>query len=184
MAETLGSLIDKLTINYLRQHHLKGMLKSPPRVGLRLSPQRGPTKSGKRQKKMKDFSSPVLKKKLRLVQLQRQDLVQEINDFFMAAVKGKLKLREEKLKLYNAPEDMGRIPKLSSLGEAISYLAQKNLELWYLEDEARRKDVNLAYIGKIKLKINRANQQRNDLIDALDELLEICLKKNRSASSS
>ena len=160
MAETLGSLIDKLTINDLREYHLKEMLKS----------------------KNKNFSTSDLKEKLRLVRLQKRDLIKEINDFIVAAAKGKLKIREEKLKLYNAPGNIGRIPKLNTLGQAVSYLGQKNLELWHLEDEARRKDVSNAYIGKIKRKIDRANQQRNDLIDAIDELLEKCLK--RSASSS
>ena len=160
MAETLGSLIDKITINDLRQYHLKEMLKS----------------------RAKKFSAPELKKRLRLAQLQKEDLMQEINDFITAAVKGKVKIREEKLKIYNAPRDIERIPKLNSLGQAISFLAQKNLELWHLEDEARRKGVGDTYIGKIKRKIDRANQQRNDLIDTLDELLEKCLKKSASSS--
>jgi len=160
MAETLGSLIDKLTIKDLREFHLGEKLKS----------------------KNKSFSSPDLKKKLRLVRLQKKDLIQEINDFILAAAKGSLKLREEKLKLYNAPSDIGRIPELNGLGEAISYLSEKNLELWHLEDEARRKDVSDAYIGKIKRKIDLANQQRNDLIDSLDGLLEKCLKESASSS--
>jgi penicillin-binding protein-related factor A (putative recombinase) len=47
----------------------------------------------------------------------------------------------------------------------------KNLELWNLEDEARRKDVKLSYIGEIKRKIDLCNQQRNDYMDKIDELL-------------
>ncbi|MFH1578395.1 MAG: DUF4254 domain-containing protein [Candidatus Omnitrophota bacterium] len=169
MAETLGSLIDKLTIKDLRQYYLKNMLK----------PSRG-KRSGGKQPKTKSFSGIILKKKLRLVGSQKKDLIEEIDNFITAAVKGKVKIREDKLKLYNAPEDMGRIPKSGSFGEIMTHLAQKNLELWHLEDEARRKDVNHAYIGKIKNKIDLANQQRNDLIDAMDELLEKCLKKNAS----
>lgn len=150
MAETLGSLVDKLTIKDLREYYLKEMLES----------------------KIKNFFSADLKKKLVLLQLQKQELMQEIDNFIGAAIEGKTRIREEKLKLYNAPEDVGRIPKLNNLGKAVSCLAQKNLELWHLEDEARRKDVDDIYIGKIKRKIDLANQQRNDLIDALDELLE------------
>lgn len=160
MAETLGSLIDKLTIKDLREHYLKEMLKS----------------------KKKNLNTAELRKKLKLVRLQKKDLMTEINNFLAAAVKGKVKIREEKLKLYTAPENIRRIPKLNTLGEAISHLAQKNLELWRLEDKARRKDVDDSYIGKVKRKIDLANQQRNDLIDALDELLEKCLKKDASSS--
>ena len=78
---------------------------------------------------------------------------------------------------------MGKIPKLNSLGQAVSLLGQKNLELWHLEDEARREDVDYAYVGKIKRKIDKANQQRNDLIDALDEFLERCLQQKNVSSS-
>ncbi|MBU0548809.1 MAG: DUF4254 domain-containing protein [Candidatus Omnitrophica bacterium] len=160
MAETLGSLIDKLTIKDLRQHNLKSMLNS----------------------KNKKFSASEIKKKLVLIKAQRQDLIQEIDDFIIAAARGKVKIREEKLKLYNAPEHIGRIPASKSIAKIISALAGKNLELWNLEDEARRKDVSDAYIGRIKRKIDLANQQRNDLIDGLDELLEKCLKKSISSS--
>jgi len=159
MAETLGSLSDKLTIKIIREFYLNEMLKS----------------------KNKSLTTLDLKKKLKLVQMQKNDLRQEIDNFIISAVKGKVKIKEEKLKLYNAPEDMDRIPKLDSLGKSISYLAKKNLELWCLEDEARRRDVSNAYIGKVKRKIDLVNQQRNDAIDALDELLDRCLK--RSASS-
>jgi uncharacterized protein with von Willebrand factor type A (vWA) domain len=157
MAETLGSLVDKLTIKDLREYHLKEMPKS----------------------KVKIFSTADLKRKARLVRLQKKGIMKEIDDFIKAAVKGKAKIKEEKLKLYTASKDIGRIPKLDSLGEAISYLAEENLELLHLEDEARRRDVSNAYVGKIKRSIDLANQQRNDLIDAIDELLEKCLKKRR-----
>lgn len=164
MAETLGSLIDKLTIKTLRQYHLQKSLQSSRKTGFR-----------------KRFSKSELKKKLKFVRVQKNDLLREINSFIVAAINGKVKLREEKFKLYNAPYDIGRIPKLDTLGQAISALAQKNAHLWSLEDEARRKDVSDAYIGKIKRKIDFANQQRNDLIDALDEILEKCLKRAKAS---
>ena len=163
MAETLGDLIDKLTIKDLREHYLKQALRP--------------------SNKVKFCRVRGFKKQLKLVQLQKKNIIQEINDFIKAAVKGKVKIREEKLKLYNDPKDIGNIPKLNSLGQAVSLLGQKNLELWHLEDEARRKDVDYAYVGKIKRKIDKANQQRNDLIDALDEFLERCLQQKNVSSS-
>jgi hypothetical protein len=172
MAETLGSLIDKLAINDVRQYHLKEMLKYYSERAL----------SG-RQRKALIFSKANLKKKLKLAQLQKKDLLQEIDDFLKAAVRGRVRIRFQKLKLYNAPgKEKEGIANSNSIGQTISSLAQKNLELWHLEDEARRRDVGIAYIGRIKRKIDLANQQRNDLIDTLDELLEKCLRKSVSSS--
>jgi len=45
-----------------------------------------------------------------------------------------------------------------------------NLKLWHMEDEARRKDVDDSHIADAKRKIDILNQQRNDLIEELDEL--------------
>jgi hypothetical protein len=150
MAETLGSLIDKLTIKEIREFHLRQMHETGD----------------------KKFSRKSLEKMLKTLGSQKQDLSKELDEFISRASKGKFLLKDEKLKLYNAPEDMGRIPETKSLGEAISGLAHKNLELWHLEDEARRSDVGLDYIGQIKHKIDFANQQRNDFIDKIDDLFE------------
>ncbi|MEE9315594.1 MAG: DUF4254 domain-containing protein, partial [bacterium] len=49
----------------------------------------------------------------------------------------------------------------------------------HLEDEARRSDVNDAYIGRIKRKIDTTNLSRNDLIDRIDELLDRKVKKSK-----
>ena len=150
MAETLGSLVDKLSIKDIRVFHLRQMVDSND---------------------MK-FPRAVLLSKLRVLASQKQELAREIDAFVVLAAKGKARFKDEKLKLYNAVKDMGRIPRTVSIGEAISGLAGKNLELWHLEDEARRKDVKLNYIGEIKRKIDLTNQQRNDYIDKIDELFE------------
>jgi hypothetical protein len=154
MAETLGSLIDKFTIKEIRQYHLKEMLKA----------------------KDKKFRADAIKAKISLLDGQIKVMAGEIDGFVRAAVKGKIRLRDEKLKIYNTIEDMNRIPQFAGIGPAISGLAQKNLELWHLEDEARRKDAGLDRIGRIKRKIDFANQQRNDLIDKIDELFEKKIK--------
>ncbi len=149
MAETLGSLVDKLTIKDLREYFLGKLI----------------------DEKSSDFSAKELKNKLTLLREQKRSIKNEIDNFLLTAIKSKVILKDEKLKLYNARKNIGRIPQTAFLGEAISGLARKNLELWNLEDEARRKDVSLNYIGGIKRKIDLCNQQRNDYIDQIDELL-------------
>lgn len=154
MAETLGSLIDKFTIKEIRRYHLKEMLKA----------------------KDKKFRADVINAKISLLEKQIKVMAEEIDGFVRAAVKGKICLRDEKLKIYNTVEYMNNIPQFADIGPAISGLARKNLELWHLEDEARRKDAALDYIGRIKRKIDFTNQQRNDLIDKIDELFEKKIK--------
>lgn len=155
MAETLGSLIDKLSIKSIREYYLQKMLRS---------------------KKTK-FHKKELKAKLNLLKKQKDLLFSEIEEFPFLVAEGKAAPREEKLKLYNKPKDIGKIGRINSLSKGADALARKNLELWHLEDEARREDCPLAYIGQIKKKIDLANQQRNDLIDKIDEILEKQIKK-------
>jgi len=157
MAETLGSLVDKLTIKDLREYHLTEMLN---------------LKNGK-------FSDQELKSKIDVVSCQKTALISEIDAFIKAAMAGGIPLKDEKVKLYNAADTIGRIPATDSIGAAVSGLAQKNLELWHLEDEARRKDVALEVIGTVKRKIDLVNQQRNDYIDKIDELLEKKIREKK-----
>jgi len=155
MAQTLGSLIDALTIKDIREFHLRLMLEAG----------------------VQRFSKAALRSKLAVLAGQKKQLIFEIDGYIAVAAVSRLALRDEKLKLYNPKDSMGRIPLSPSIAEAISGLARKNLELWHLEDEARRTDVSLSYIGKIKKKIDFANQQRNDFIDRIDELFENIVRK-------
>ena len=155
MAETLGSLIDKLTIKSLRELYIKDMIKA----------------------KKKKFSRKNLGSKLKILKNQKYSLLREIEQFVDLALQRKVILKDEKLKLYNKPQMIDKIGKINNLNKAIDALAKKNLELWCLEDEARREDVSLEYVGKIKKKIDFANQQRNDLIDKIDGLFENKIKK-------
>ena len=144
MAETLGSLVDKLTIKNVRLHNL-------------------------RKERRKN------KKKIGVVESQRRDLIDEMDQFLAQALKGKVKLRDEKVKLYRQDKLKEKIS--GRLGALVDRLCQRNIQLWHLEDEARRPDVDDAHIGRIKRKIDVANQSRNDLIDQIDELLERKVKK-------
>lgn len=46
-----------------------------------------------------------------------------------------------------------------------------NFRLWHVEDEARRTDVGPEVIAECKRRIDRLNQQRNDLIEQVDTLI-------------
>lgn len=144
MAETLGSLIDKLTIKNIRLDNLR--------------------KKGKKSRK-----------KMNMVQSQRRRLIEEMDQFLAQALKGRVKLKDEKVKLYRQSKVGEKIS--GTLGALVDSLCQKNMQLWHLEDEARRSDVSDAYIGRIKRKIDIANLSRNDLIDRIDELLQRKVKK-------
>ncbi|MEI6206990.1 MAG: DUF4254 domain-containing protein [Desulfuromonadales bacterium] len=50
-------------------------------------------------------------------------------------------------------------------------LAWRNFLLWHEEDKARRTDVDDSAIASVKRAIDKLNQQRNDLIEKLDEAI-------------
>ena len=148
MAETLGSLVDKLSIKNLRIWHLDEALE---------------------QKNTSDYAE--LKAKRDLADKQRQTLVNEINDFLVSAFKGEVCIRDEKIKLY-ANTNVSSSDSIKKLGEAVSELAIRNIKLWHCEDEVRRTDLADVEIVKIKRRIDTTNQERNDLMDKVDEILQ------------
>ena len=149
MAETLGSLVDKLSIKNLRIWHLDEALE---------------------QKNASDYAE--LKAKRDLADKQRQNLVNEINDFLVSAFKGEVCIRDEKIKLYTNT-NVSSSDSIKKLGEAVSELAFRNIKLWHCEDEVRRTDLADVEIVKIKRRIDTTNQERNDLMDKVDEILQI-----------
>ena len=149
MAETLGSLVDKLSIKNLRIWHIDEALE---------------------QKNTSDYAE--LKAKRDLADKQRQNLVNEINDFLVSAFKGEVCIRDEKIKLY-ANTNVSSSDSIKKLGEAVSELAFRNIKLWHCEDEVRRTDLADVEIVKIKRRIDTTNQERNNLMDKVDEILQI-----------
>ena len=64
----------------------------------------------------------------------------------------------------------------SDLGAAIGREHLTNVRLWHEEDEARRPDVDDQVIAGVKRRIDRLNQRRNDLIEAIDEAMTFALR--------
>ena len=146
MAETLGSLVDKLSIKNLRIWHLEEALE-------------------------KDSESEELKAKRDLADKQRQNLVEEVNGFLVAALQGEVCIRDEKIKMYTNT-NVSSSDSIKKLGEAVSELAFRNIKLWHCEDEVRRTDLADSEIVEIKRRIDTTNQERNDLMDKVDQILQ------------
>ena len=160
MAETLGSLVDKLSIKNLRIWHLDEALEE------------------KNASKLISSAYAELKARRDLADKQRQNLVNEINDFLVSALKGEVCIRDEKIKLY-ANTNVSSSDSIKKLGEAVSELAFRNIKLWHCEDEVRRTDLADVEIVKIKRRIDTTNQERNDLMDKVDEILQIESEKKK-----
>ena len=150
MAETLGSLIDKLSIKNLRYWHLDELIQ---------------------QENSSDLKTEELKAKLIIVESQRKDLLNEIDTFLAAALAGEVKVCDEKVKLYRNT-NVSSLENVSKLGEAVSELAMSNTRIWHLEDEVRREDLLDSEVVKLKRNIDQNNQERCNLVDKVDEILQ------------
>ena len=96
--------------------------------------------------------------------------MKEIDCFLDAALRGEVRICDEKIKMYtntNVSSSQG----IKALGNAVSELACRNIKIWHLEDEVRRTDLPDATIVQTKRQIDTTNQERNDLIDKVDQIL-------------
>ena len=155
MAETLGSLVDKLAIKNLRHWHLNETMQAAG---------------------VSDSENEELKAKIDLVDRQRKELSEEIDAFLVAALAGEVRIRDEKVKLYKNL-NVESSDSLRQLGKAVDELAMSNIKLWHLEDEVRREDLPDSKIVKTRRSIGTTNQERNNLMDKVDEIIENAVKK-------
>jgi hypothetical protein len=68
-----------------------------------------------------------------------------------------------------------------TLGDLIARLAQTNIELWHEEDKARVPED--AQVAAAKRNVDKLNQQRNDLIERIDEAVREIVAKEPGSSA-
>ncbi len=69
-----------------------------------------------------------------------------------------------------------------TIGALISRLAATNVELWHEEDKARVEDDH--QVAAAKRAVDRLNQQRNDLIERIDESFRELVRSAAGAANA
>lgn len=70
---------------------------------------------------------------------------------------------------------------LKGLGELVTALSKTNIQLWHEEDKARSEDD--PQVAQAKRDIDKLNQQRNNLIEKIDDFFIRALQKGERKSN-
>jgi hypothetical protein len=145
MAETLGSLCDKLTIVKLKQYHCDDSAKSAS------------------------------------LAVQEKQLVQEIDDFLGAALRGAIpqeRLSFSANKVYKQAGNELRAIGTESLGGVFAELAKVNCDLWHEQEKVYEfETVPVAGKDKVVKQLALLNLRRTQCIDAIDKALLSAVQK-------
>jgi hypothetical protein len=144
MAETLGSLCDKLTIVKLKEFHCEDV------------------------------------EKLKSLQSQERQLVEEINQFVSGALAGQIPVERLSFAANKVYKEAGNETKsiTGSLGSVFSELATVNCDLWHEQEKVyefdkvpvSEKDIVVKSLAKLNLLRNKCIDQINNI------LIEICIR--------
>ena len=159
MAETLGSLYDKLSITKARFDAIAKRMQG--------------------QNSKEDLEKLVVISAN--VRQQRQELYREIQEFEAQALGGNkpIKLEEPKYKIYQGESSSG--VGFDDLEDAIFHLERMNRTLWDLEDARRDKTKNDKEVRDICDEVAKFNRLRNDTVDEINRLFneQVKFRKNQ-----
>ena len=69
-----------------------------------------------------------------------------------------------------------------TIGGLVARLAATNIELWHEEDKARVEDDR--QVAAAKRNVDRLNQQRNDLIERIDESFRELVRASQASTAA
>jgi hypothetical protein len=149
VAETLGSLYDKLSIAKIRLETLYGRISAGVPVT-----------------QAEELSTLAF-----LVRRQVADLEKEIVEYKTQAFNGTItKLEEPKYKIYQGENPS--LVKFDDVADAAFHLGKVNKTLWDLEDGRRDKSKGDAEVRQICDDVAKYNRLRNDMMDEINRLFK------------
>jgi len=105
-----------------------------------------------------------------------------MEDKRIPAAKTVVDLHDVATENWHLPDDASGITSDGMLEAMILAQHRENFDLWHEEDEARNPDASAGRIADVKHAIDRLNQRRNDLVEAMDASLATTLQQNTDAS--
>ena len=112
-----------------------------------------------------------------VVESQKNDLKNEIDEYLRMALNGSVRLQEPKFKNYKGENASGI--NFNKIGDAVESLFKSNTTLWNLEDERRDKTKSDIEIRVICEDVAKFNRIRNDSMDEINKLLSELINQKK-----